>query len=226
MLCQGMPCGSRIVTMPVARSPGWSCRTWKSPVTLRTLRPRSVRACGCARRVIKRTSAPARRTGRRNSLRRRLPRRPRYAGLARCLPAGCLADQRDLVFDGAPPAADQAGADVAEQSGHGRVSGVGQGGEAADSFLAGAVRQLSQQLGAQSPALPVIDDGDRDILSRLRVVGIADIAGDAHAAAASPAPTARERLMVVVVDIGEVGATPPPTVLSSRPGTASAAMRR
>jgi hypothetical protein len=28
--------------------------------------------------------------------------------------------------------------------------------------------------------LPVIDDGDRD-LSRLRVVGIADIAGDAHA---------------------------------------------
>ena len=63
------------------------------------------------------------------------------------------------------------GADVPKPSGHGLVLGVGQGGEAADSFLAGAVGQPGQQLGGQSPALPVIDDGDRD-LSRLRVAGI------------------------------------------------------
>jgi hypothetical protein len=50
--------------------------------------------------------------------------------------------------------------------------------------------------------LPVIDDGDCD-LSRLRVVGIADIEGDAHAAATGPVHRA-ERLMVVVVDVGKV----------------------
>jgi hypothetical protein len=40
------------------------------------------------------------------------------------------------------------GAGFPEQSGHGHVTRVGQGGEAADSFLAGTVGQLSQQLGA------------------------------------------------------------------------------
>jgi hypothetical protein len=50
--------------------------------------------------------------------------------------------------------------------------------------------------------LPVIDDGDRD-LSRLRVVGIPDVAGDAHAVPAGLVQRA-ERLMVVVVDVGEV----------------------
>src|SRR5438034_18002 len=60
------------------------------------------------------------------------------------------AGQCDLVVDGAPPATDDAGAGVAEQSGHGHVTGVGQGGETADAFLAGAVGQPGQQLGAQS----------------------------------------------------------------------------
>jgi hypothetical protein len=50
--------------------------------------------------------------------------------------------------------------------------------------------------------LPVVDDGDRD-LSRLRVVGIADVAGNAHAVPADLVQRA-ERLMVVVVDVGEV----------------------
>jgi len=50
--------------------------------------------------------------------------------------------------------------------------------------------------------LPVIDDGDRD-LSRLRIAGIADIAGDAHALPAGLVQRA-ERFMVVVVDVGEV----------------------
>jgi hypothetical protein len=50
--------------------------------------------------------------------------------------------------------------------------------------------------------LPAIDDGDRD-LSCLRVVGIPDITGDAHAVPADPVQRT-ERLMVVVVDIGKV----------------------
>jgi hypothetical protein len=50
--------------------------------------------------------------------------------------------------------------------------------------------------------LPVIDDGDRD-LSRLRVVDIADIAGDAHAVPAGPVQRS-QCLMVVVVDVGKV----------------------
>jgi len=50
--------------------------------------------------------------------------------------------------------------------------------------------------------LPVIDDGDRD-LSCLRVAGIPDIAGDAHAVPAGPVQRT-DRLMVVVVDVGEV----------------------
>src|SRR6185437_9511365 len=120
-----------------------------------------------------RLAAPVNDMTRRNSLRRRPSRRPRYACPAFFRPAG----QHDLVFDGAPPATDEAGTGAAEQRGHGHVTGVGQRGETADSFLAGAVGQRSQELGAQSPALPVIDDGDRD-LSCLRVAGIADITGD------------------------------------------------
>jgi len=50
--------------------------------------------------------------------------------------------------------------------------------------------------------LPVIDDGERD-LSRLRVVGIPDIAGNAHAAPAGQVQRT-ERLMVVVVEVGKV----------------------
>jgi hypothetical protein len=50
--------------------------------------------------------------------------------------------------------------------------------------------------------LPVIDDGDRD-LSCLRIVGIPDIAGDAHTVPVDPVQRT-ERLMVVVVDVGKV----------------------
>jgi hypothetical protein len=50
--------------------------------------------------------------------------------------------------------------------------------------------------------MPVIDDGDRD-LSRLRVAGMADVAGDTHAVPAGSVQRS-QRLMVVVVDVGEV----------------------
>ena len=53
-----------------------------------------------------------------------------------------------------------------------------------DALLAGPIRQLGQQFGAQPPALPVIDDGDGDV-GGLWVLGVPDVAGDAH-----PAPVA------------------------------------
>jgi hypothetical protein len=77
---------------------------------------------------------------------------------------------------------DGVGADAAEQPGHGRVVGRDQRGEAADAFGAGAAAQLGQQLGAEPAALPVVDDGDGD-LGGVRVAGVADVAGDADAAA-------------------------------------------
>jgi hypothetical protein len=52
------------------------------------------------------------------------------------------------------------------------------------------------------PALIVVDDGDGD-LSGLRVLGVPDVAGNARAAPAGVVQRA-ERLMVVVVDVGEV----------------------
>ena len=70
--------------------------------------------------------------------------------------------QFDLVFDGAGLAmgGTDVGADVSQQSDHGRIVGRGQRGEAADAFLAGAVSELTEQLGPESPALPVVDDSD------------------------------------------------------------------
>ena len=70
-----------------------------------------------------------------------------------------------------------------------------------DAFGTGTFSQLSQQFGAESPALPFVHDGDGD-LGGLRVLPGPDIPGDAHAT-----PVARihraERLMVVMVDLGE-----------------------
>ena len=74
--------------------------------------------------------------------------------------------------------------------------------EAADAFLAGPVRQQPHQLGAKAAPLPVVDDSDGDI-GGLRVIGAPDVAGDAHAAPAGVIQRA-DRLVVVVVDLGEV----------------------
>src|SRR5215472_12210616 len=89
--------------------------------------------------------------------------------------------QRDLVLDGAGTAAGKAGAHVPQQGGYRHVVIGDQRGEAVDAFGAGPGGQPGQQFGAQSTALPVVDDGDGD-LGGVRVVGIADVAGDAHAA--------------------------------------------
>lgn len=48
--------------------------------------------------------------------------------------------------------------------------------------------------------MPVVDDGDGD-LGGLRVIGVPDVAGDAHAAPAGLIQRT-ERLVVVVVDVG------------------------
>jgi hypothetical protein len=96
---------------------------------------------------------------------------------------------------------DGAGADAAEQRGHGRVVGRDQRGEAADAFGAGAAGQLGQQLGAEPAALPVVDDGEGD-LGGVRVARVADVAGDADAAAVGVVHRT-EGLVVVVVDVSE-----------------------
>jgi len=113
-----------------------------------------------------------------------------------------LGRQGDLVFHSARPVADKLGVHVLQQGGHRRVVGGDQRGETADAFLTGTVGQLSQQFGAQSPALPVVDDGDGD-LGGLGVFGVPDIAGDAYAAPVGVIQRT-ERLVVVVVDVGEV----------------------
>jgi hypothetical protein len=92
--------------------------------------------------------------------------------------------------------------EVPQQPGHGRVVGRDRGGEAADALLAGPVGQPGQQLGAQAAALPVVDDGDGD-LGRAPVVAVPDVPRDAHAAPAGVVQRA-ERLVVVVVDVGEI----------------------
>ena len=67
--------------------------------------------------------------------------------------------------------------------------------------LEGTIRQLGQQLSAQTPALPVVNDGHGD-LGCVPVLGIPDVAGDAHAAPVGLIHRA-ECLVVVVVDVGE-----------------------
>src|SRR5439155_15103517 len=69
------------------------------------------------------------------------------------------------------------------------------------SIVPGPVGQEGEQLGAQAPALPVVHDGDGD-LGGVRVVGVPDVAGDAHAAPVGGAQRA-DCLVVVVVDLGE-----------------------
>src|SRR5262249_60101680 len=105
-------------------------------------------------------------------------------------------------LDRAGTAADKAGVHVPQQTGHRGVVIGDQSGEAVDAFGSGAAGQPGQQLGAQSAALPVVDDGDGD-LGGVRVVGVPDVAGDAHAVPAGLIQSA-ERLVVVVVDIGGV----------------------
>ncbi len=79
--------------------------------------------------------------------------------------------QCDLVFHRAGTAAGQAGAQLPRQPGYRDVLRGGQRGEAVDAGLPGPVGQPGEQLGAQSPALPVVHDGDGD-LGGLRVVGV------------------------------------------------------
>ena len=71
-----------------------------------------------------------------------------------------------------------------------------------DALLAGSFGQPGQQFGAQAAALPAVDDGDGD-LGGVRVLAVPDVPGDAHAAPAGVVKRA-ERLVVAVVDVGEV----------------------
>lgn len=68
--------------------------------------------------------------------------------------------------------------------------------------MAGIRSRPSHQFGAEPSTLPAVDDGDRD-LGGLRVVGVADVAGDTDTAPVGMIQRA-ERLVVVVVNVGKV----------------------
>jgi len=91
---------------------------------------------------------------------------------------------------------------VLQQPDHGGIAGRHQGGEVTDTFLAGAIGKPAQQLGSESSALPVIDDGDGDFCS-LGVFGVPDVASDSESTTISRVERTK-RLVVVVVDLGEV----------------------
>ena len=73
--------------------------------------------------------------------------------------------------------------------------------EALDAVLAGPLDEPLEQRGGGAAALPVVDDGDRD-LGLGGLVG-ADVAGDPDRAPL--AVEGDQRLVVVVVDLGQVG---------------------
>ena len=85
---------------------------------------------------------------------------------------------------------------------HACIVGGDQRGEVADALLPGPISQPVQQLGAEPPALPFVDDGDGN-LGSLRVFGMPDVASHAEATAIDRIQCA-QRLVVVVVDLGEV----------------------
>jgi hypothetical protein len=111
-------------------------------------------------------------------------------------------NQRDLVDDGGGLAADKICPDGSCQSSYRHIVGRDQCGEAADTLLEGTLRQLSHQFGTESATLPLVYDGD-GYFGGLRVYGGPDITSDAHAAPVGTIHRA-ERLMVVMVDLGEV----------------------
>jgi hypothetical protein len=112
--------------------------------------------------------------------------------------------QGDTVFDGAGVPIDDTNVDTVfqKQCDHARVVVRNQCGEVAYAFLTGTINKPFQELDAQSPALPVIDDGDGDF-GALWVLGVPDEASDAKAATVDRIQGA-ERLVVVVVDRGQV----------------------
>jgi len=112
--------------------------------------------------------------------------------------------QGDLVLDRAGLAVDDTNVDAVflKQCDHACVVVRNQCGEVADAFLTGTISKPFQQLDAQSPALPLIDDGDSNFGS-LWVLGVPDVASDAKAATIDRIQGA-DCLVVVVVDRGQV----------------------
>lgn len=114
----------------------------------------------------------------------------------------------ELVLDGARPAVrlTQLAAELVQDLDHRVVVGIDQRAEPADALLGRAVHDAVQQLGAQPPALPLVDDRDGD-LGELGVIGVTDVTGHPD-----PPPVTRvqgpDRLVVVVVHAGEVPQLP------------------
>jgi hypothetical protein len=111
-------------------------------------------------------------------------------------------NQGDLVLRGGGLAADKLRPGFSQQPSHCHVVYRDQRGQAADACVPGTVRQLRHQLSAKSPALPLVHNGDGDFGGQ-RVLRGLDVPGDSHAAPVGVIQCA-ERLVVVVVDIGEV----------------------
>ena len=110
--------------------------------------------------------------------------------------------QRDLVDHGGRLTADKLRPDAPCQSSHRHIVSRDQCSEPADTLLAGTLRQLSHQFGAESPALPFVHDGD-SYFGGPCVLSGPDVTSDAQAASVGAIHCA-ERFMVVMVDLGEV----------------------
>ncbi len=109
----------------------------------------------------------------------------------------------DLIFDGAGPALGSANvADISQQSGDAHIVGRNKRRETANAFSAGTISQPIQQFGAESAALPVVNDDDGNF-GGFRIAGLTDVASDAQAAPVDLVQRAK-RLVVVVVDLSEV----------------------
>jgi len=86
---------------------------------------------------------------------------------------------------------------------HVAILGEQQGGEADDALGPSAFGEQVEQRRADAAPLPLVDHGDGR-LGRVRAVGAADEARDADAVAGNRVDRG-ERLVVVVVDVGQVG---------------------
>jgi hypothetical protein len=127
-------------------------------------------------------------------------RRSPVAGLSFACPRPGLCDLV-LLRAGIARHEPDIGTQLSQQSGHRRVVGRNQRGEAADAFLVGPVGQLREQLPTPPAILPRVEDGHRNV-GGLRIFGMPDVARDTQVASVEQIQGA-EGLVVVVVDVGE-----------------------
>ncbi len=99
---------------------------------------------------------------------------------------------------GAPPAGD---AESPQDVEHRAVVGETRGSKAGDALFLGAGGEPAQDLARHAPPLPVVHNGNRDF-GRVRLLLETHVSGDTYQLVARN--LGDERLVIVVVDVGEV----------------------